>query len=321
MSTMEATIVGETDEGIGVDVVDNNGAAHELTLKKPSWELVYHACDEYADDPQESTEEENEHSNQAARFAKYFVFTERGYDTVEHIDNPDYVNAVRLGLTSLSDSEFEQYFGPLHQQLRSHHDESIERVVSHPAGVQKPNAVVYKQDIYLGVDIEASDLTEQARSIASAQGLDFEEGTATQSGADVTQEQVAEWREFGEELLTRADPESLELEVSAVSGIHVGFPNVRGKHEVEWAESPLDRDPDARLEVMPADPGTLAEFRAYLDHHLRCQVRDCFVGMGLVPPEEFRVVGFGKFWYARLYDHLDMYPQYHLAKGDQESLF
>lgn len=72
---------------------------------------------------------------------------------------------------------------------------------------------------------------------------------------------------------------------------------------------------------MPADPGSLEEFREYLDHHLRCQIRDCYVGMGLVPPEPYRVVGFGKFIYARRYDHYDLYPRVHLQEGDHNAAF
>ncbi len=72
---------------------------------------------------------------------------------------------------------------------------------------------------------------------------------------------------------------------------------------------------------MPADPGSLEEFREYLDHHLRCQIRDCYVGMGLVPPEPYRVVGFGNFIYARRYDHYDLYPRVHLQEGDHNAAF
>nr|WP_263020009.1 hypothetical protein [Natronobiforma cellulositropha] len=311
---MDGKIVDENEKGVAVDVIDNNTVLHEISMFK-NGEITYHQQDGYADDPDERTEDDNERVNQARRFAKFHVYRERGYDTLEHVDNPDYIDAVRRAMLALSDEGFERYFGPLRQQLRSHH-ENVERPVALPAGVRAPNAVVYKLDIYLGVDIEGSGLTDQARTLAAEHGLEYGDGTQPKSGGAVTDADRENWETFGEQLVERADGEDLELEIAAVSGIHVGFPNARGEHEVQWAESPLDREPDARLELLPAEPGTLEEFREYLDHHLRCQVRDCFVGMGLVPPDPYKVVGFGKFIYARRYDHYDLYPQLHKRDGD-----
>ncbi|NGM68020.1 hypothetical protein G6M89_03155 [Natronolimnobius sp. AArcel1] len=315
---MKAVITGENDRLVGVNLLDNNDAEHVIEMKKDGT-ITAHQQDGYADDPDNRTEEENEHVNQTRRFAKFHVYRERGYDTLEHIENPDYIDAVRQAILQLSDAEFEQYFGALHQQLRSHH-ESVDRPVNLPAGVQKPDAVIYKLDTYLGVDIAESGLTEQARALAEAHSLEYEPGTTPKTGAAVSEADLEEWTEFGEHLMDLANPDDLELELSAVSGIHVGYPDARGEHEVEWNDSPLEREPDARLELMPADPGSLEEFREYLDHHLRCQIRDCFVGMGQVPPEPYRVVGFGKFIYARRYDHYDLYPQLHLRDGDHNAV-
>ncbi|GAB3030260.1 hypothetical protein [Natronobiforma cellulositropha] len=312
---MKASIEGEDSEGCGLEVIDNNGTEHWIEIKYESGDISYHEQDGYADDPDQRTEDDNERVNQARRFAKFHVYRERGFDTLEHVENPDYVDAVRRAMLALSDEAFERYFGPLRQQLRSHH-EDVERPVALPAGVRAPNAVVYKLDIYLGVDIEGSGLTDQARTLAEAHDLEYDDGTQPRSGEAVTDADRENWAAVGEQLVERADGEDLELEVAAVSGIHVGFPNARGEHEVQWADSPLDREPDARLELLPAEPGTLAEFREYLDHHLRCQIRDCFVGMGLVPPDPYKVVGFGKFIYARRYDHYDLYPQLHKRDGD-----
>ncbi|PYZ02522.1 hypothetical protein C8039_18400, partial [Halogeometricum sp. wsp3] len=45
-------------------------------------EVTYHEQDGYPDDPDKRTSEENEHVNQARRYAKYYVFAQRGYDPV-----------------------------------------------------------------------------------------------------------------------------------------------------------------------------------------------------------------------------------------------
>ena len=68
--------------------------------------------------------------------------------------------------------------------------------------------------------------------------------------------------------------------------------------------------------MLPYEPGDLANFKEFLDYHLRCQIRDCFVGMGLHPPEKFRVLGYGKFIYARRYNQYDVYPQFHDPDAD-----
>ena len=313
---MNAKIVGETDEGIGVDVTDDNGAMHEITIKKGSYEIVYHQCEAYADNPCNRTADENEHNNQARRYAKYYVYRERDYDTVDHAENPDYVNTVREAIADLSEAEFTQYFGPLHQQLRSHHDSSAERLVDLPTAVRAEDAVVYELDVYLGVDLTDDELSETAAAVADAQGLDYKTGTK-QTVSDISQADLADWQAVGEAVIEQADPDSVPLEIAAVSGIHVGYPNAAGEHEVQRADSLLDRQPDATIELLPADPGPLSEFRAYLDHHLRCQVRDCFAGMGLLPPEPFQTVGFGTFIYARRYDHYDLYPAFHTADAEE----
>jgi len=307
---MNAEIIGEDDRDIGIEILDNNGESHQIEMHRDGGEIYAHVCDGYADKPHNRTSDENEHNEQARRHAKYYVYRERGYDTVDHIDNPDYINAVRQAILELSDDAFEQFFGPLYTQLQSHHKD-VGRPVDLPDGVQKPDAVIYEIDLYLGVDIAESGLSDQARSLAEAHGLDYESGTTTQSGAIVDESQRQNWAEFGEHLTDLADPDRIELEVSAVSGIHVGYPNSRGEHEVQSAAQPLDRQPDTKLELMPAEPGPIDEFRQYLDHHLRCQIRDCFVGLGLLPPEPFRTIGYGKFIYARRYDQYDLYPKFH----------
>jgi len=312
---MNAKIIGQDSCDIGTEIIDNNGEIHQIELHKESGEIYAHVCDGYADKPHDRTPDENEYNEQARRYAKYYVHQERGYDTVDHAENPNHVNAVREAIADLSEAEFKQYFGPLHQQLRSHHDNSVERLVDLPTAVRAEDAVVYELDVYLGVDLTDDELSETAAAVADAQGLDYKTGTE-QTVSDISQADLVDWQAVGEAVIEQTDPDSVPLEIAAVSGIHVGYPNAAGEHEVQRADSPLDRQPDATIELLPADPGPLSEFDAYLDHHLRCQVRDCFAGMGLLPPEPFQTVGFGKFIYARRYDHYELYPAFHTADAD-----
>jgi len=93
---MDAQVTGENEELIGLSVIDNNNAEHVLDLQKSNGDITGHQCEAYADHPRDRTADENEYNNQARRYARYYVYRERGYDTVDHAENPDYVN--RLGV-------------------------------------------------------------------------------------------------------------------------------------------------------------------------------------------------------------------------------
>jgi hypothetical protein len=174
---MNAEVTGENDELIGLSVIDNKDNEHIIDIRKEDGKITGHQCEAYADHPRDRTPDENEYNEQARRYAKYYVYQERGYETVEHAENPEYVNAVREAIFDLSPAEFKQYFGPLHQQIRSHQDRSVDRLVDLPAGVQSEDAVVYELDVYFGVDLEDGALSETAEAIADARGLDFEAAT------------------------------------------------------------------------------------------------------------------------------------------------
>ena len=316
---MDAIITGEDEEIVGLSVIDNNDVENLIEVNK-SGDITGHDSDGYPDKAAERTDNDNEYVEQARRYAKYYVYQQRGYDTVDHADNPDYVDTVRKAITELPEAEFKRYFGPLHQQLWSHHDETVERLVDHPAGVRTDDAVVYELDVYLGVDLEDAAVSETADAIAAARGLDIEAATA-EPVSGLSQQALVDWEAVGEHVIEHTDAEAVPLEISAVSGIHVGYPDADGEHQVQRAADPLDRQPDVTIELLPADPGPLSEFREYLDHHLRCQVRDCVAGMGLFPPEPFQTIGFGKFIYARRYDHYDLYPAFHKTAADSGGLF
>ena len=109
---MQSDIKKEADGAFGVEVIDNNTAEHRIAVGYDG-EIKAHQCEAYADDPANRTDEENEHNNQARRFARFYVYRERGHDTVDHIENPDYIEAVRQSIVSASDEAFNRFFGPL----------------------------------------------------------------------------------------------------------------------------------------------------------------------------------------------------------------
>ncbi|GAB3033148.1 hypothetical protein GCM10025298_22590 [Natronobiforma cellulositropha] len=283
---MKGTIPGETEEGIGVDVIDNNGAKHEITIRKEDNEIVYHQCEAYTDKAADRTDEENEHNNQARRFARYYVYRERGYDTLSWEEHPDRLNTVRLALERLPLPEFERLFGDFYQQLSSQFDASVEPVVEIPADAEDPSEILYRKDIFLAVDGAQAAGLERATDLAEAYDIDL---------TQVPDRSANSWQGFTEAV--EADPEidfGGSLEIGAVSDLGLFYLDDNWDEHVVEGASPLERDPDARVELLPVELSSLERCQAFLAHHLKCQVRDCFIGMGVEPPAPFRVLGPGR---------------------------
>lgn len=104
--------------------------------------------------------------------------------------------------------------------------------------------------------------------------------------------------------------------IEAVSGIGITYYVARGERKTVWRGDAPDREPDARVELFPAPLVDPAPFRDYLVYNLRCQIRDCYLMMGLEPPEEYRVLGHGQYRFTGKYDSFDLYPPYHEFDAD-----
>ncbi|WP_018259039.1 hypothetical protein [Halomicrobium katesii] len=283
-------------------------------------EIDGHECDAYHDKAAKRTPEENEYSEQARKFARYYVYLERGYDTVPPVDHPERIDAVRLALQELSDDEFEALFGDLHQQMQSYHDTTTDRVIPEPAAATED--ILYRQRVYLGVNPLDTDLAQQAEGLAHAHGLDLSEDSLLETIVDeLTGDQRDDWEAFGEDLADLADDEDVSLDdsvyIDGASSLYATYLDESGvQHDTEPDQDPHDREPDTLIELPPIDPHSLDQFRAYLDHHLKCQIRDCFIRMGVHPPEEFRVLGNGRLESVAAYKLLEMYPDYHDPDAD-----
>lgn len=100
-------------------------------------------------------------------------------------------------------------------------------------------------------------------------------------------------------------------DIETVSGVQIEYYVAKGEREtVRHGDAP-DRDPDACVEISPAPFVALEPFRDYLVYNLRCQIRDSYVGMGLEPPAEFKVLGSGQYRFTGKYQHFDCYPKYY----------
>ncbi|GAB3017424.1 hypothetical protein [Natronobiforma cellulositropha] len=311
---MNATIDGERttaagDTRIGIRVIDNAGGEHGIEMDREGT-IHVHQCEAYADDPAERTPEENEHNNQARRYARYVVHTERGYDTLEPYENPNHLAAVTLAVHAMSDEEIETHFGDFRRQLVSPHDSSVEPVVDPPVD-SETHQLTYRVNVYLEEDV--ADI-----SVAFLERLEVVlADKAREMGRQTLLERL---RAPGSEVLVDA-PREYDFDVAtiaAVSDIHVLYSGVTtdGEETIPGAD-PFERPPDARLELWPLGVERFEDMRNMLVIHLLCQLRDCYLCMGIEPPADFRLLGPGLWRCTKKYvQNYDLYERYHVMNEE-----
>jgi hypothetical protein len=252
---MEAKIIGENTNGIGVDVTDNKETVHEISVEKENFEIVYHNQDDYPDDPNDRTGHDNEMVRQARDYAKWYVHQETEHDTCPWYLNCDRIEDVKTAIAGLSDEELREYFEGYYRQLAGKYDDEISRPHPDPvpAGKARNKYREYKLDIYL-----------------------------TDDG-----------------------------DIDATSGVHtMYYAGINDDRLIKTEDPYPDRTPDGRLEHVPLDI-QWDQFDTFLEYHLGCQLRDCYLARGQDPPNEYRVLGPGT-------DHMmvrcmtrDLLPAYH----------
>ena len=300
---MKAVITGETEERVGVNLLDNNGVEHGLEMEFDGV-IKYHEQDGYSDDPDERTEAGNEHVNQARRFARYWVYRKRGYDTLKPVQNPDQIAQAAVVLRLLSVDVVERFFGELYQQFHAASTDD-DRPITLPDGVSHQEAV-YQQDIYLGLDDQTSEAYEAV--LEKLQGV----YGSTAGPLDTIALLEAAAVDIGD--IPSVEDGAL---VDAVSGVHIHWDDVLGQYHTQWGDQPtIERDPDARIEIFAFEPESIQELREQLVRNLLCQVRDCYLTMGIAPPSAVRILGHGRHDASTWYNHYDFYEEYFDPNAD-----
>ncbi|GAB3019991.1 hypothetical protein [Natronobiforma cellulositropha] len=286
---MKAVITGENAERIGVNLLDNNDVEHVIEMEFDG-AIKFHSCEEYPNNPAKRTRTQTEYGEQARRYAQWHVYRERGYDTVPSTENPDRILAALLALTRLSSASFEASFGDLEKQLRSHYDGS--KVELPFADADPDGAIVYRQDLYLEPNPLEFDppVLEQFRAHFDGP---LDSSLFTQAGD-----------------LTDDDLDALEFDLEAVSGLGYLYNDGRGSQQTIPTDQPLERAPDARIELLAFDPEEVDSFQHYLVSHLAYQIRDRFLLMGLTPPAAFQAQGWGTYDGFQAQTFCDLYEEY-----------
>lgn len=308
---MDAIITGESKR-IGLSIIDNNDVEHLIEMDE-SGNITGHQQDGYPDDfEKRSLIDENEPINQARRYARYYVSRERGYDTIEWRHDPDRILAAALSVAELDSDRVAEYFGDLYDQVRSHFA-NTDRPIPLPDGAA-PGHISYQQDIYLGLE---KDAVESLTDL----GDELEASALPDEPVESIESLVAHLLDAAP--VDRDVPDPSDLTIDAVSGVHIRWDDANGQYHHERHDQPaLERDPDARFDVKPFAPDRIEDFQLQLVRNLYCQVRDCYIEMGVVPPKPFRIKGLGKHQIATLYEQYDFYQRYHdpRAEIDWEAL-
>lgn len=288
---MEAVITGENGERVGVNLRDNNDVEHVIEMEFDG-DTKYHEQDGYADDPAKRTTDENEHVSQARRFAKWYVYRQRGYDTLAPDENPDRLVAAILALSELEREDSDELFGELRRRLLAQSGD-IEEL---PPGVDpREETIVYRQDLYVQPDPTDAEPPLLEQYCAHLEDLD-------QSSLETI-------------LSTESESDLPTFEIEAVSEPY--YAHDRGTAlDVHGRTSPLDRTPDARIELLSYVFDDSMAFHFYLLWHLHAQIRDRFVLMGRTPPEPFQFTGFGTYDLMRRDVLCGIYDEYYLSDVD-----
>jgi len=292
---MDAIITGEGNGIVGLSVIDRNEIEHLIELNE-SGTITGHETERYPNSGRDRTKEESEHINQARRLAKWHVYRERGYDTLTPYDNPDRLAAAIMAILDAPEVKLEHYFGELEAQLLRHQNGTTDHVPFDISG--SSDIVVYRQDIWIQPDPTDAEppLLDQFCQYVNAP-LDTLGGI------------------LGDGPDPRDSMPSYEIE--AVSDIYYLHNDTRTTEEYP-TEKPLDREPDARIELLAIDPTAFDSFRQLLASHLGNQIRDCFLDMGLEPPEPFQTPGLGKHNSMIKQQLMPMYDKHFLAGDDSE---
>lgn len=285
---MKAHIKEEDENGCGIRIVDNTGAEHWVEFKYKQCSVTSHGQDSYPDKPKNRTNKNNLTINQVRRFAKWHVYRERGHDIVTPYENPDRIVAAALALLEQDNSVLQRQFGDLTRAIRRHYeDDSVDVPLDN---VSPDDILVYRKDIWLEQDPTSTEppLLEQF--------------------CDHVSEPLTALDRF---INGSSSLESLpQFDIQAVSDLHYLHSTGTTNRE-HFSEQPLDRDPDARIEVMPVDLDAFDSIGVFLASHLANQVRDCFLEMGVEPPEPFRVRGLGKYDSMVKQQLMPMYERYY----------
>ncbi len=305
---MDGQITGETDDLIGLSIIDNNNEEHVLDIRKTDGEITAHDQDAYPYRAAKQSNNEAVYLEQTHAYAKYYVQRERGYPTFEPRLTPVWLAHTLGSVFALDFEEFEHHFGEYAHQYHSSLRPNIDPIVEVPEDIG--GGIVFRADVFLGLDFqdylaapEEFDPLDHVKGITD----DYDLVTALA-------EMVTERLDAGAEPIEEVSAVDVLYQTKGAGG------TVKEKTVGERSHT-QDRPADAQLQMTP--PQTTLDndlsteiIQGLVLHHLTCQVRDAYLRLGVEPPEPFRILGQGLYEQTIRYQHADLYEPYHLTDAE-----
>lgn len=298
---MNIDVKKQNQEKFEVEVTDNAEMVHNIGVE--GTEIIYHNSDGYPDAPDERTPEENERVAQARLYTRYWTYCMLESTSLENNNNPVYIDAVRKNLSTHETSELEENIKPLYKQLKYDRGEKGGKKV---IDVPDNENYIYNLDVkFVGQKLEQERVLKQ---MFEEHNLDISE---EHDSRDLSPEEITEWTETPE---NQKDIDSglehgFEVETITFSPVYASV--YRNGRMMPLDDSRTFNDRFATIEIAYLRSKSLDEFRKQVQYNLRCQIRDMFVRMGVVPPTGYKILGSGKYSAELAYENIEFYPELH----------
>jgi hypothetical protein len=309
---MNVTDYNADGRRIEVRITGNTNADHRLTLT-PRGTVTDHWCDRYPT-ADEHTAIERERLNRVERFGKYYLQRTTGFDGFtpyeDQIADPRSVTITAVIIATMSQERVTQQFSACYEQLTvPQKDDTLP--VTRPQNASHAEMKCIEQDVYLTVSPDAVSQLYDVLSEACAlktlrQALDIQPDKEDKDHFD-------RLGNILEAVGASTHGTGPFLQTGAPLRVHW---NTDGPVRVKYQDS-NDSRPEGpiatRIQLTPHHQPIIspAAFQRTLVDHLRCQLRDCYIGMGLRPPGHARNTGPGIRACTECYESVQPLQRYH----------
>lgn len=316
---MDVTEHSRTGTDVELRVVDPDDVHHRLTVSTDG-QVGRHWCEQYPEDGTDPSPIERERLARVERFARYYLARQGSdetlspYTATHRLADPDRLLVATLLVGVMSQETLASQFEACYDRLTDRGGADTSPLTTSPAGPADWQLV--EQDISLTMD--TADVRTLADAVVGVDGLE-----KLRHALDVAPDRDdADLFARLDRMLSATDApvegtvtSDRFLTVDPPVRVYRNPPSQRegGGAPRDTRDSATDDPVAARLQLTPATlPLTsVAAFQRQLVDHLRCQLRDCYVGMGLRPPESARLTGPGIAACTERYERLDRLQNYH----------
>ncbi|ELZ09340.1 hypothetical protein C479_10980 [Halovivax asiaticus JCM 14624] len=313
---MKATIESETENQLIVSVLDNADEHHRITLDRTGT-LDSHYCGDEEWNAATLSGEQAIRARRSVRFAKYYCFRTHGIAAVDaygadQITYPERLTATALVLAALTPETVERLF----EMVTNQFEEPADHVVEPPTADPDAEWTHIEQDLLLdGTRGRLPTLVDATIELEAIGALRQLLDRYPDRRSDLLPRRLATILGSNHQEETTRD----KTTAPGWSIVDTGTPHVHweGGEVTPGPDTGVVDDTDwirgARIQLPRPDRPvrTPAGLQRRLLDHLRCQLRDCYVGMGLAPPSGCRVRGPGIAWCTELYETHPTEQRYH----------